>query len=92
MKAHRVVRRRGSYIFLVNRLTDGGEVVSLTRRPSFAPRKIPGRRMGRTDLVRAQWRALVNEINEPSGCIKGSEIFGRLSDWRLFNKVSVPWS
>jgi hypothetical protein len=28
--------------FLDNRLTDGGEVVSLTRRPSFTPRKIPG--------------------------------------------------
>jgi hypothetical protein len=24
------------------RLTDGGEVVSLTRRPPFTPRKIPG--------------------------------------------------
>jgi hypothetical protein len=28
--------------FLDNRLTDGGEVVSLTRRPPFASRKIPG--------------------------------------------------
>jgi hypothetical protein len=28
--------------FLDNRLTDGGEVVSLTRRPPFTPRKIPG--------------------------------------------------
>jgi hypothetical protein len=28
--------------FLDNRLTDGGEVVSLTRRPLFTPRKIPG--------------------------------------------------
>jgi hypothetical protein len=27
---------------LYNRLTDGGEVVSLMRRPSFTPRKIPG--------------------------------------------------
>jgi hypothetical protein len=27
--------------FLDNRLKDGGEVVSLTRRPSFASRKIP---------------------------------------------------
>jgi hypothetical protein len=25
-----------------NRLTDGGNVVSLTRRPPFTPRKIPG--------------------------------------------------
>jgi hypothetical protein len=25
-----------------NRLADGGEVVSLTRRPPFTPRKIPG--------------------------------------------------
>jgi hypothetical protein len=28
--------------FLDNRLTDGGEVVSLTRRPHVIPRKIPG--------------------------------------------------
>jgi hypothetical protein len=28
--------------FLDNRLTDGGEVVSLKRRPPFTPRKIPG--------------------------------------------------
>jgi hypothetical protein len=42
MKAHRVVRRRGSHIFLDNRLTDGGEVVSPTRRPPFTPSKIPG--------------------------------------------------
>jgi hypothetical protein len=28
--------------FLENRLTDGGEVVNFTRRPPFAPRKIPG--------------------------------------------------
>jgi hypothetical protein len=28
--------------FLDNRLTDGGEVVSLTRRPLFTPQKIPG--------------------------------------------------
>jgi hypothetical protein len=28
--------------FLDNRLTDGGEVVSLTRVPPFTPRKIPG--------------------------------------------------
>jgi hypothetical protein len=28
--------------FLDNRLTDGGEVVSLTRRPHFTLRKIPG--------------------------------------------------
>jgi hypothetical protein len=30
--------------FLDNRLTDGGDVVSLTRRPPFTPRKIPGTR------------------------------------------------
>jgi hypothetical protein len=43
VEAHRVVRRRGCHIFLDDRLTDGGEVVSLTRRPSFTPpRKIPG--------------------------------------------------
>jgi hypothetical protein len=28
--------------FLDNRLTDGGEVVSLTRQQPFTPRKIPG--------------------------------------------------
>jgi hypothetical protein len=30
--AHRVVRRGGSHIYLGNRLTIGGEVLSLTRR------------------------------------------------------------
>jgi hypothetical protein len=28
--------------FLDSRFIDGGEVVSLTRRPTFTPRKIPG--------------------------------------------------
>jgi hypothetical protein len=28
--------------FLGNRLTDDGEIVSLTPRPPFTPRKIPG--------------------------------------------------
>jgi hypothetical protein len=28
--------------FLDNRLTDGSEVVSLTQRPPFTPKKIPG--------------------------------------------------
>jgi hypothetical protein len=42
VEAHRVVRRRGSYIFLDNWLKDGGEVVSLKRWPLFTPRKIPG--------------------------------------------------
>jgi hypothetical protein len=40
MEAHMFVRRRGSHIFLDNRLTDGSEVVSLKRRPPFTPRKI----------------------------------------------------
>jgi hypothetical protein len=39
MEAHRVVRRRQS---VDNRLTEGGEVVSLTRRPPLTPGKIPG--------------------------------------------------
>jgi hypothetical protein len=30
---------RGSHICFYNRLTDGGEVVSLTRRPSFTPQE-----------------------------------------------------
>jgi hypothetical protein len=34
-----IVRHRGSHIFLDNRLTDGGEVVSLTRRPPFTPQE-----------------------------------------------------
>jgi hypothetical protein len=28
--------------FLDNRFTNGGEVINLTRRPTFTPRKIPG--------------------------------------------------
>jgi hypothetical protein len=34
-------RHRDPHIFLDNRLTDGGEVVSPMRRPPFIPRKIP---------------------------------------------------
>jgi hypothetical protein len=41
MEAHRVETSRLLH-FLDNRLTDGGEVVSLTRRPPFTLRKIPG--------------------------------------------------
>jgi hypothetical protein len=37
VEAHRVVRRRGSHIFLDNRLTDSFDVASLTRRPPFTP-------------------------------------------------------
>jgi hypothetical protein len=41
VKAHKVVRRRGSHIFSIDRrLTDGGKVVSLTHRPPFTPREI----------------------------------------------------
>jgi hypothetical protein len=40
-EAHTVVRRRGSQHFLDNRLTDGGEVGSLTHRPPLTPP--PGR-------------------------------------------------
>jgi hypothetical protein len=36
------VRCRGSHIFLENRLTNGGDVASLMRRPPFNPWKIPG--------------------------------------------------
>jgi hypothetical protein len=42
VKARRVVRRRGSHIFIDSWLTDGGEVVSLTRQPPFSSGKIPG--------------------------------------------------
>jgi hypothetical protein len=40
VEAHRVVRLEAAN-FLDSLLTDGGEVVSLTRRPPFPPRKIP---------------------------------------------------
>jgi hypothetical protein len=48
-KAIRITGRGGPYgcdtsrlsHFLHNRVTDGGEVVSLTRQPPFTPRKIP---------------------------------------------------
>jgi hypothetical protein len=41
MKAHMVVRRRGSH-FQDKWLTDGGKVVSLKHRPPFTPKNIPG--------------------------------------------------
>jgi hypothetical protein len=41
MEAYRVVRRRGFHIFLDSRLTNGGEVVSLTHRQAFAPQEDP---------------------------------------------------
>jgi hypothetical protein len=40
-RAQKIVMRRGFHI-LYNRLTDGGEFVSLMRRPPLIPRKIPG--------------------------------------------------
>jgi hypothetical protein len=42
LETHRVVRRRSFPTFLENRLTDGVEVVSLTRRQPFTPSKISG--------------------------------------------------
>jgi hypothetical protein len=39
VEAHRFVRRLGFHIFVENQFTDGGEVVSLKRRPPFIPRK-----------------------------------------------------
>jgi hypothetical protein len=39
MEAHTVVRRRESHNFLDNRLTDGGDVVSLTRRQRVNPQE-----------------------------------------------------
>jgi hypothetical protein len=41
VEIHRAVRRRGSHIFLDNRLTDGGKVVCHTRWPPFTLKKIP---------------------------------------------------
>jgi hypothetical protein len=42
MQAQRVVRCWGSHNFLDNLFTNGGEVLSLTHRQPFTPRKIPG--------------------------------------------------
>jgi hypothetical protein len=42
MEAYRDCKTSKLPHFLDNRLTDGGEVVSLTRRPLFSRRKIPG--------------------------------------------------
>jgi hypothetical protein len=41
VKAHRIVGLELLHL-LDNRLTDGGETVSLTRRPPFTPRKVLG--------------------------------------------------
>jgi hypothetical protein len=37
VEACRFVRRRGSYIFQDNPLTDGGKAVNFERRPLFTP-------------------------------------------------------
>jgi hypothetical protein len=42
VEGHEVGRRIGFHILLDNWLTDGGDVISLTRRPSFTSKKIPG--------------------------------------------------
>jgi hypothetical protein len=39
MEARMVLRGRGSHIFLDNSLTDGSEVVNVTRRPPFTPQE-----------------------------------------------------
>jgi hypothetical protein len=56
--------------FLHNRLTDGGEVVSLARRPPFTPRKIPGPHF-------CQW---LNQFpgNNPAGRIRSIKKFSYL--------------
>jgi hypothetical protein len=46
--------------FLDNQLTDGGEVVSLTRWPLFTPRKIPGTRL--LELSRPQGHSAAGRI------------------------------
>jgi hypothetical protein len=40
MKAHRVVRRRGCYIFSRQSAQDGGKLVNLMRQPPFTPERL----------------------------------------------------
>jgi hypothetical protein len=66
VEAHRVVRCRGSHISLDNQLTDGGEIVSLTRRPPFNARKIPGthfcQRLSRPQRHNVVGRMMSNDL------------------------------
>jgi hypothetical protein len=52
VKAHKVVRRRGFHIFLDNRLTDGGVVISLTSRPPFVSQEDSSRFNLETNIVK----------------------------------------
>jgi hypothetical protein len=56
--------------FLDNRLTDGGEVVSLTLRPPFNPRKIPG--------THFYWRLSRPQGHSAAGRIRSIEQFDYL--------------
>jgi hypothetical protein len=57
VEAHRLVRRRGSYIFLDNRLTDGGEVYLLQEKTEtqFLTLKFPWQ-FSLVLLVKIGWR------------------------------------
>jgi hypothetical protein len=61
VEAHKVVRRRGSHIFLGNWLTDGGEVVSLTRWPPSLP--------GKFATAYPPWSKEEMKLRSPNLCI-----------------------
>jgi hypothetical protein len=60
VEANGVKTSRIPYL-LDNRLTDGGEVVSLRRRPPFTPKKIPG-----THLYWALFMCVLGSVSEAS--------------------------
>jgi hypothetical protein len=66
--AHRVVRRRGSHIFLDNCLKDGGDIVSLTRRPPFTPRLLVSVRgwVDSRDIVLLEYLDQSEKKSEPA--------------------------
>jgi hypothetical protein len=59
--------------FLDSRFTDGGEVVSLTRRPHFTPRKIPGAHFC-YGLSRPQGHTVLGRIRSNKNSVTSSEI------------------
>jgi hypothetical protein len=73
--------------FLNNRLTDGGEVVSLTHRPPFTPRKIPGTHFCYR-LSRPQGHSVAGRIRSTEN--SNDFIRNRICNLPVFSTVPEP--